>query len=538
MYNSTQVKKLSTGERYNFGNGLFATCNKNNSVSLRIAGRVYGQRNRLTPRTYTVEVVNKDDERLTQIVMSASQKALHWKSLMQSGKDPTEEESKEKIKLEHLSLTFKEALEKYEHMARATETNTENTIRKRRSIFNVVCPDWFEKRIADITSDMIYNKYLEVSSGQVGKKRTGELFYSYFRAILNHLIDLKILEDNPCTSLKRYIKTRGRKAKDEFLIPSETTEFIRYLKSQTEKLPYKSWKNKKSRRGLSNIIFSKQQHNIIHFLLLSGLRLSEGLTIQRKDVHLEGTALHEEPYFTLVTSKQGEPYAIPITKEMMPIFKHQYNLTSFNILTKPTANKSVIAMRKEQKALQAEWIDKKFKQPRYLFLSKLDLHLTVQRKLNPTKAKGVLENRPPSSLVYAFNDLNNIMPKLNYARKITAQTLRHTFTTFGNLLGFSSIKLDEMTGHARPSTKTATSVYIARIAKSNRRDFEEIHTAMLGITIKDKDFKPHVDAIARQLDNATEEQLIDLFDKGLLTSEEEKKYGLTKDLVRRIRKKD
>ena len=97
------------------------------------------------------------------------------------------------------------------------------------------------------------------------------------------------------------------------------------------------------------------------------------------------------------------------------------------------------------------------------------MHLTVQRKLNPTKAKGVLENRPPSSLVYAFNDLNNIMPKLHYARKITAQTLRHSFTTFGNLLGFSSIKLDEMTGHARPSTKTATSVYIARIAKSNRR---------------------------------------------------------------------
>jgi len=92
------------------------------------------------------------------------------------------------------------------------------------------------------------------------------------------------------------------------------------------------------------------------------------------------------------------------------------------------------------------------------------------------------------------------------------------------MLGYTDLEIDVMTAHARKNSKSAGQVYIARVVNTHRKDFELIQDAMLGKSISDKDFIARQDATSKKLEGASEEEILALYNKGLLTSAEERKY--------------
>ena len=247
---------------------------------------------------------------------------------------------------------------------------------------------------------------------------------------------------------------------------------------------------------------------MIHFLLITGLRKSEAFKIERKNIHLNGTELHAEPYFTLTTTKQKEEYAIAITKELKEVFQFQYNLvggehSQFKNLVDVNISDS------ENKTTVTE--------PKYLFLNEHDLIEALTRKRQ-------WQNKENTSLDSAFDIIKKEMPKNMYVTSISPNTLRHTFASFGFMLGYTHAEIDVMTAHARKDSKTAGAVYIAMVVNTHRKDFELIQDAMLGKSISDKDFIARQDATSKKLEGASEEEILSLYNKGMLTSEEEAKY--------------
>ena len=60
-----------------------------------------------------------------------------------------------------------------------------------------------------------------------------------------------------------------------------------------------------------------------------------------------------------------------------------------------------------------------------------------------------------------FAELKKELGKLSYAETLSPKILRLTFTTIGNMLGYSNSELASMTGHVRPDGN-ATAQYVAR----------------------------------------------------------------------------
>lgn len=509
MWDAKQIKRLSTGDRVTFGKGFIAKCNKDNSVSLIFQARQAGTRQTSKVRTYSLAKVDKLDKRLDSLVDNAMQKALQYRGILRGGKDPQAVTQQEQEAKEAEALTFKEAWELYDMDALRHDNNVENTVKKRNSILNRTVKDWLDngKKISEIDTKAIYNRWSEISSGQDGRKRTAQLFYVWTRALFNFLLDTSQWQGkNPCNALRKRIKTKANTAKHNFFIPSEASTLIRHLKS------YTNLRNK-NLTFVGKIIkmdrmYRIQQFNMIHFLLITGLRKSEAFKIERKNIHLNGTELHAEPYFTLTTTKQKEEYAIAITKELKEVFQFQYNLvggehSQFKNLADANLSDS------ENKTTVTE--------PKYLFLNAHDLKEALTRKRQ-------WQNKENTSLDSAFDIIKKEMPNNMYVTSISPNTLRHTFASFGFMLGYTHAEIDVMTAHARKDSKTAGPVYIAMVVNTHRKDFELIQDAMLGKSISDKEFIARQDATSKKLEGASEEEILSLYNKGMLTSEEEEKY--------------
>ena len=532
MWDSKQIKKLNTGDRVTFGNGFIAKCNKDNSVSLILQQRQAGTRQTSKVRTYSLAKVDKLDKRLDNLIDQAMQTAMEYRVMLRDGKDPQAVIQKEEEVKQSQALTFKEACELYDMDSLRHDNNVENTVKKRNSIWNSTVKDWLDndKKISDIDTKAIYNRWAEISSGQdkrgkngEGRKRTAQLFYVWTRALFNFLIDTdQWIGKNPCDKLRKRVKTKANASKNNFFIPSETSNLIRLLKS------YTALKNKElsfaGKIVKQSTMYRIQQFNMIHFLLITGLRKSEAFKIERKNIHLNGTELHNEPYFTLTTTKQKEEYAIAITKELRRVIDFQYNLVGGDdapIKNMADINKDFLRHDntdyKGQNSTERSKAKTTVTEPKYLFLNENDLIQALTRKRQ-------WENKENTSLDSAFDIIKKEMPKNMYVTSISPNTLRHTFSSFGFMLGYTDLEIDVMTAHARKNSKSAGQVYIARVVNTHRKDFELIQDAMLGKSISDKDFIARQDATSKKLEGASEEEILALYNKGLLTSAEERKY--------------
>jgi len=512
MFNVNQIKKLETGRILGFSNGFYAKCNKDNTISLILKKRLTGKRDSDKPKTLVITKVYKEDNNLTKLVMEANQKALDWITLMQQGIHPLHHQIETKKETTRKTITLLQALEKFEQNVKANDSNSERTLSDRRNIFKNVCPELMDREIIKIDDDTILDKYYFFTSAQNKKRRTVEIWLQYMSAIFNFLIGLKIVTDNPVSRLRKakIIVFQQFKDKDNFLLPSETKTLIRHINS------FKSFNQKTD-------FYLLQSINLIYLLLLTGLRASETKSILWENVHLEGTELNPEPYIVLNKQdrKQGEPFAIAITPEIKKIIDFQLLLIGQG---------NVVNL--------ADVFKPKPKKPKYLFVSKNDMRVyhpskEQQKKKRQAEKKGrkfkpfTLNSRPCSRIRNGFALLRERMGEIKNGQ-FSPNTLRHTFTTFGNLLGYSDAELDSITGHINQTSKTATQVYVARVVKDNRQAFINIQEAMLGNDVEDRHFKRREDNFEKQLNKANKEELLNYYHQGLLTKEEEDKYKIYK----------
>ena len=512
MFNVNQIKKLETGRILGFSNGFYAKCNKDNTISLILKKRLTGKRDSDKPKTLVITKVYKEDNNLTKLVMEANQKALDWITLMQQGIHPLQHQIETKKETTRKTITLLQALEKFEQNVKANDSNSERTLSDRRNIFKNVCPELMDREIIKIDDDTILDKYYYFTSAQNKKRRTVEIWLQDMSAIFNFLIGLKIVTDNPVSRLRKakIIVFQQFKDKDNFLLPSETKTLIRHINS------FKSFNQKTD-------FYLLQSINLIYLLLLTGLRASETKSILWENVHLEGTELNPEPYIVLNKQdrKQGEPFAIAITPEIKKIIDFQLLLIGQG---------NVVNL--------ADVFKPKPKKPKYLFVSKNDMRVyhpskEQQKKKRQAEKKGrkfkplTLNSRPCSRIRNGFALLRERMGEIKNGQ-FSPNTLRHTFTTFGNLLGYSDAELDSITGHINQTSKTATQVYVARVVKDNRQAFINIQEAMLGNDVEDRHFKRREDNFEKQLNKANKEELLNYYHQGLLTKEEEDKYKIYK----------
>ena len=512
MFNVNQIKKLETGRILGFSNGFYAKCNKDNTISLILKKRLTGKRDSDKPKTLVITKVYKEDNNLTKLVMEANQKALDWITLMQQGIHPLQHQIETKKETTRKTITLLQALEKFEQNVKANDSNSERTLSDRRNIFKNVCPELMDREIIKIDDDTILDKYYYFTSAQNKKRRTVEIWLQYMSAIFNFLIGLKIVTDNPVSRLRKakIIVFQQFKDKDNFLLPSETKTLIRHINS------FKSFNQ-------DTDFYLLQSINLIYLLLLTGLRASETKSILWDNIHLDGTELNPEPYIVLNKQdrKQGEPFAIAITPEIKKIIDFQLLLIGQG---------NVVNL--------ADVFKPKPKKPKYLFVSKNDMRVyhpskEQQKKKRQAEKKGrkfkplTLNSRPCSRIRNGFALLRERMGEIKNGQ-FSPNTLRHTFTTFGNLLGYSDAELDSITGHINQTSKTATQVYVARVVKDNRQAFINIQEAMLGNDVEDRHFKRREDNFEKQLNKANKEELLNYYHQGLLTKEEEDKYKIYK----------
>ena len=363
-----------------------------------------------------------------------------------------------------------------------------------------------DREVIKIDDDVILDKYYYFTSAQNKKRRTVEIWLQYMSALYNFLIGLKILTDNLVLRLRKakIIQFKQYKDKDNFLLPSETKTFIRHIRALLTITPESDY-------------YFLQNLNLLYLLLIIGLRAKETKTILWDNIHLEGTELNPEPYIVLERQdrKQKEPFAIAITPEIKKVIDFHLQLIG------------QYAVNLGDFDLETETIKPKAK-PKYLFISaddmriinlskerkKLDARLKKKGKRIPTRT---FDNKPCSRIRKGFAILKEKLGKLENGGKLSANTLRHTFSTFGNLLGYTDVELDSITGHISQSGKTATQVYVARVVKDNRQAFLHIQEAMLGNDVEDRHFKRRDDSIGKRLNKATTEELIGYYNQGILT---------------------
>ena len=511
MFDARQLKAIKTNEILKFGNGYHAKLMSDKAtISLFIKKRIATKGRNDSPKTLNIAKINLYDEQLNTRIFKANQRALEFINLMSEGQHPLKILEKEKQKTRADTLTLKEGLDLYERKVITKEENVSKTIKDRRSLYVNHSHEWLNKPMAEITTEMIHEKYLFMYSGQgIKRERQAELFYVYLRAIYNYLNRLNILNHNPTDALVGEIKRKRIKKAENHLLPSEIQTLIRYFHKLKSELPVDYQGNYD--------VFRHQQYNILHFLLFTGLRLNEVLNLKWSDVYFEGSEIHENPYFVLVTSKQQEEYAIPITQEISKLLKIQKKFASNEGSSiKNLADLDILDEDGYRKL-------KQFPKPKYVFMSEKDLK-AFQKGKQDSKYTVKLEDNPPISMKLAYKNINKIMPDLYFKFPINALMLRHTFATIALQLGYSSEQLNSITGHARQDTSVATSVYLNRLLADNRDIFENIQSAMLGSSIEDRNFKARPDKVSKKLESATDEEVYNLFKKGMLTAKEETKY--------------
>jgi len=205
--------------------------------------------------------------------------------------------------------------------------------------------------------------------------------------------------------------------------------------------------------------------------------------------------------------KQQEPFSIPITEPMLDIFDRQKMVQSIKKGTLVKDSENILKYSDDQPMKGISIAGVTSKESDYVFAS-------------PSR-----DNAPMTSAREAFDNLNIIMPELITAKKIGANQLRHTFATMAFSVGYAMSEIDALTGHGITGrSNVATDAYVGRVADDNRLKFVKIHDALHGKIIRDEEVIEIVDEVDSKLqDNPN--QIMKLYDKGLLTKEEKQKYN-------------
>lgn len=246
-------------------------------IEHRIKGRVkrisIGRYGHLTP----IQARTKAQELLSSIVL---------------GDDPTTK----KHAYQADNITLRQALDDY--LAARKDLKKYSRDNYRRSLEDGV-PDWMDKRLTDITKDMV-----ELQHSEIGKKTPvmANHVMKVLKIIFNHAIakyeddsGKSVLSVNPVdrlTKSRAWYKVERRKT---FLAPHELATW------------YKA----------THQIASNAARDYLIFLLFTGLRKMEAASLRWKDISFESLS------FTVKDTKNGKPHTLPITDFLADLLKRR-----------------------------------------------------------------------------------------------------------------------------------------------------------------------------------------------------------------------
>lgn len=512
MFTAKELQSLQGLETLRGKYGFIARRNTDGFVSLILQKKISGQR---SAKSRTVSKVYPYGSDIKPQLTAAHKKALEWISLMDSGIDPKDHEKK--LQKESRVITLGYLLSVYEESRHSYgKGNQPKTMKDRRNTIVNVFGDWFDTDISKIDKEMLLNRFHSIAVKK-NLRPQAQKSIRYIRSLFSYAIDtMDALDKNPCDFFKNKISMKP-KANKEYLLPSECKELLRYLdsfvyrKGDTFSLVDKYDFDKNS---FSN--YHCEGYNLIKLLLLSGLRSNEVLNLRWDQVHIKPTELSDEPYFEIIKSKQKEPFGIPITKLMLPIFKEQEKRKGGRNRIINLANVDLYD-ENDNNRIYSEFVFPS---------SKPYLH------------NGKLKDAARTRVRQEYDVINKLIGKPSKANKISSNVLRNTFATIAHTIGYTMDEISMCTGHTSRMTTSnvATDSYVARIAEANRDRFSQIHKAFQGELIKDDQIQEIPDKIEKQLDNMTRNELLELYQLGIMTNEEQEKYNVLDEFRNKLLK--
>jgi len=439
------LRRLEAGKYVGFARGILARKKKDGSVTVVLQKRLPGSNAKSSPPKHRIGVW--PDSSLNDIEL----KAAEFRQLIDKGVLPKDQEKalKKAQEEEHAAkvknaVTLMHLLEQYERSREIAEKGiAPSTKRDRRQTICLVFEEWLDKPIQLLTKEILENKFYEWSS-QRGAREQAKKAIRYLRSLLNYAINMhEYIEKNPCDAFKSNISTSSTQ-NEEFLHQRETQELFDWIERLTNPGTKGAFVMEPFGFHPSEVSDRRDyMYQAVRLLLLTGLRRRELLQLRWDNVYLDEKEWREQntegPYFWIITSKQKQPFGVPITPAMMSSFRY---------------------------------LERKNKKKKNGFVF-------------PSPAPGEKGEAPLDNERGAYPSLIKLIKPMKWVKKqrLTAQLLRKTFATTAYAIGYSLDQIDLYTGHQGrfKSRKVATHAYVTVQADNHRLGFEKISDALVGL---------------------------------------------------------
>ena len=435
-----QLKRLETNGKVNYGRGLSAIKRENGVIDWRFHHRVKGLDN---APTLTMGHFPEMD------IDAAQVKAIEWRSLCAQGIHPRKHEQKsleekeaEEKKITASKVTLREAWVQYERRKKlGQKPNSDSTVRDRGYIIPAVLGDLLDKPVTELTGEMLEDCYYNYES-QHGSHSTAGKALRYLNPILQFSVNVRgWIARNPYNQVRDILVTGSKKNLDRLTIPEiqRLLEDIGMLFHHPDEYIEKGWVTR------AELTPNRMKTlNAVALLLLTGIRKRELLKLEIENVYLEEEEYRGQhadgPYFYIITSKQRQPFGVPITRAMASILR------------------SSIA---EAKAVGSK----------YVF---------------PSARPGEKEDAPMDNERGAYPLLKRLMGKLSESEgnRISANVLRTTFASAALECGLTFTEINLITGHTGSIpelNRVATAAYVKVNAQNHRSMFDTVNGVMLDL---------------------------------------------------------
>ena len=446
------LRNLTYGQEVSFQRGLKGRPTKSdpNRVVVLLNYRIKGIRNAKKIKLGTYPDVDID---------TLEERARKARALMDQGIDPREqqenelrakaeladEEEKKRITLAQLLTLFEDDRAIHGKGVKPA------TVKDRRYTITRHYGEFMEQPVQNITSEAledIFRKFAARGNREAAKKAV-----RYLNSLMNYALNTRrIITFNPCATFKGRISTTTN-TKREALTPGQCVALMEAIDELTDERHHERLIKRYDLKAGDVGPVRDTIYFYIALLLMSGIRKRELLKLRWEDVKLEKHEWKEwsanGPYFQLITSKQGQPLGIPITRYMESIFRE----------LRERSNTAFV-----------------FPSPRPG--DKLEAPLYNERRAYPVLQKML----PPDT------------------KRLTAQLLRKTFATTAYGIGLDTRTIELMTGHfgKLEQSNVAMDQYIAVNVNHHYEQFEAVHVAMLGR----QDLAGMPDDVITELDDA------------------------------------
>ena len=514
MLNLNKAKKLKWKDKdLSLGMGIIARANNDTTVSLILRKKIKGNKSPISLLLGKIPIDAEED---------MFSKAMQYSKLCTEGIHPkkweeeqarieAEKEKKKKSK----ERTLGSILEQYNIAKLNLEQNVAATIRDRNNCIKSICGDWLDTPIKEIDYEMIYNRFQDWSS-QRGSKGRAKTWGSYCQAIWEFAFRRRYIQANIFKQLKDEVG--GFTSNQEtynFLTPSECS----YLYDKAIEYSNEDWQGEIDYslvKGWDTLHFHNytEKRMAMILLLLTGLRLNEVLKLKWEQVFIHRDMLpshfkannyylnHDLNNYNIIdddsiphiffdkgTRKQKKiQLAIPIVTAMKQVFNFMAKYRQAYVIDEDgkkfdwfhklnydisrLKDRSPENIKKYRHKRNTEYLKANKQINPYVFPSNkiIGSHIT-------DIDSALLECTPPT---LNTSDNNIGVGKIKRVEKLTAKTLRRTFSQIGLYLKFDINTLEFITGRtATLKTTSAFGSYVSNHLQQSIEPYEKIIMAIL-----------------------------------------------------------